>query len=173
MGTNGRDYYPSGDFRVSDTERDRALSELSEALQAGRITADEFEQRSGQVLQARTGKDLTIPLADLPPDRALAPDSTAVARSRPIRAPLLAFAAAAVAIIMVGISIANATIMRPTLQQREQIRDMMAQRGISIPLPPAQGFNWSGTITPAAIAVLLVLLIIYLRVTRDDEPHGH
>src|SRR5580658_11339063 len=67
MGAAGRDYYPPGDLRVSDAERDRALSELSEALQVGRITAGEFDQRSGQVLGARTGKELTAPLADLPP----------------------------------------------------------------------------------------------------------
>src|SRR6202451_2368242 len=67
MGTAGRDYYPPGDLRVSDAERDRALSELSEAWQAGRITAGEFDQRSAQVLGARTGKELTVPLADLPP----------------------------------------------------------------------------------------------------------
>jgi hypothetical protein len=53
MDPAARDYYPSGDLRVSDAERDRALSELSEALQAGRITAEEFDQRSGQVLPAR------------------------------------------------------------------------------------------------------------------------
>jgi len=61
-----RDYYPSGDLRVSDADRDLALSELSEALRAGRITADEFDERSGQVLGARTGKELTALLADLP-----------------------------------------------------------------------------------------------------------
>jgi hypothetical protein len=45
----GRDYYPPGDLRVSDADRDRALSELGQALQVGRITADEFDQRSGTI----------------------------------------------------------------------------------------------------------------------------
>jgi hypothetical protein len=58
--------YPPGDLRASDAERDEALSELSEAYQAGRITADEFDERSGQVLRARTGRELTALLADLP-----------------------------------------------------------------------------------------------------------
>lgn len=61
--------FPSGDLRVSDADRDRAVSELSEAFQAGRITADEFGQRSGQALSARTGKELTALLTDLPLDR--------------------------------------------------------------------------------------------------------
>ena len=39
--------YPPDDQRVSDADRDHAVSELSEAFQAGRITPDEFEQRSG------------------------------------------------------------------------------------------------------------------------------
>ena len=64
MDTDARGF-PFGDLRVSDTDRDRALSELSKAFQTGRITADEFDQRSGQVLGARTGKELTAPLADL------------------------------------------------------------------------------------------------------------
>jgi hypothetical protein len=58
--------FPAGDLRVSDADRDRALSELSEAFQAGRITADEFDERSSRVLEARTGRELAAVLADLP-----------------------------------------------------------------------------------------------------------
>jgi len=58
--------FPPGDLRVSDADRDRALFDLSEALRVGRITADEFDQRSGQALRSRTGKELTALLADLP-----------------------------------------------------------------------------------------------------------
>jgi uncharacterized protein DUF1707 len=61
---------PAGDLRVSDADRDRAISELSEHFQAGRLTADEFDERSGQALQARTGKELAVLFADLPGDRA-------------------------------------------------------------------------------------------------------
>jgi hypothetical protein len=59
--------FPPGDLRVSDADRDRALSELGGAFRVGRITADEFDQRSGQALRARTGKELTALLTDLPP----------------------------------------------------------------------------------------------------------
>jgi hypothetical protein len=62
--------YPAGDLRVSDADRDRAISELSEHFQAGRLTAGEFDERSGQALQARTGKELAVLFADLPRDRA-------------------------------------------------------------------------------------------------------
>jgi Domain of unknown function (DUF1707) len=58
--------YPPGDLRVSDADRDRAVAELSEHFEAGRITADELDERTGRALRARTGKELTDLLADLP-----------------------------------------------------------------------------------------------------------
>jgi len=59
-------HFPPGQLRVSDADRDRALAELSEHFQAGRLTSEEFEERSGRALQARTGAELAGLLADLP-----------------------------------------------------------------------------------------------------------
>jgi len=171
MGTADRDYYPPGDLRVSDTERDRALSELSEALQAGRITASEFDQRSGQVLAARTGKELTAPLADLPVvDRAPATRATAMERPQRVRAPRIVIGASVAAVCFAAAAASAAISSGPTLAQREFLQAMAARQGVSIPLPPAQGFDWAGTITPGVIAVLLVVLIVFLSVTRADRP---
>ncbi|MGD0067474.1 MAG: DUF1707 domain-containing protein [Streptosporangiaceae bacterium] len=171
MGTADRNYYPPGDFRVSDTERDRALSELSEALQAGRITAGEFDQRSGQVLDARTGKELTVPLADLPPlDRVPAARATALERPQRIRAPRIVIGASIAATCFAAAAVSAAISSGPTLAQREFFQAMAARQGISVPLPPAQGFNWAGTIAPGVIALLLVVLIVFLSVTRTDRP---
>jgi hypothetical protein len=58
--------FPRGDIRVSDAERDLALAELSEHFQTGRLTQDEFDDRSARALQARTGTDLSGLFADLP-----------------------------------------------------------------------------------------------------------
>jgi hypothetical protein len=58
--------YPGGELRVSDADRDQAIAELSEHFQAGRLTQEEFEERTGQALQARAGKDLAALFADLP-----------------------------------------------------------------------------------------------------------
>jgi hypothetical protein len=58
--------FPRDDIRVSDAERDLAIGELSEHFQAGRLTQDEFDDRSGRALQARTGGDLTGLFTDLP-----------------------------------------------------------------------------------------------------------
>jgi hypothetical protein len=65
MNTASRDYQPSG-LRVSDADRDRAIAELSEHFQAGRLTADEFEDRAGLALKARTVGDLAELFTDLP-----------------------------------------------------------------------------------------------------------
>ena len=53
MSTATKDY-PSGGLRVSDADRDRAIAELSEHFQAGRLTTEELEDRTGRALQART-----------------------------------------------------------------------------------------------------------------------
>ena len=74
---------PTGDFqrsaiRVSDTERDQAVAELTEHYQAGRLTLEEFDDRSGQALQAKTGSDLGALFTDLP--KGAAPSVLAQAR---------------------------------------------------------------------------------------------
>ncbi len=57
----------SGAIRVSDAERDQAVAELSEHYQAGTAsTLEEFADRSGVALRARTGSDLVGLFADLP-----------------------------------------------------------------------------------------------------------
>jgi hypothetical protein len=167
--------YPPGDLRVSDADRDRALSELSDAFQAGRITADEFDQRSGQALGARTGKDLTALLADLPVERAPATGTTALERAHRVLAIRVAIGASAAAAFVFALASAAAALSQgPTLQQRELFRQMMARQGVQVPagFPPSAGFDWAGTIAPGAIAVLLVVLIICLRVrlARVDRP---
>jgi hypothetical protein len=58
--------FPRGDIRVSDAERDVALAALSEHFQSGRLTQDEFGDRSARALQARTGADLSGLFSDLP-----------------------------------------------------------------------------------------------------------
>jgi hypothetical protein len=65
MNTATPGYQPSG-LRVSDADRDRAIAELSEHFQAGRLTTDEFEERTGRALKARTAGDLTELFTDLP-----------------------------------------------------------------------------------------------------------
>jgi len=136
--------FPPGDFRVSDADRDRALSELGEALRAGRITADEFDQRAEQTLRARTGKELTALLADLPwpspiAARIVAPESADHAFS--IRA-------------LMGASAVSAILL-----SAKAVTDALST-----------GIGWAGaTVAPAVLAVLLVGLVIVLHVIRADR----
>jgi Domain of unknown function (DUF1707) len=186
--------FPSGDLRVSDADRDRALSELSEAFRVGRLTADEFDQRSGQALRARTGRELTALLADLPVDdrpaaRATVPTSGHHALA--VRSVMGASAVAAAGLFL--IAMANATVspgisvkrsssyFQPGTRLLPFITSNAPRQGRSVRLPLAGGqghsvrlpsspvFGWAGTIMPAAIAVLLVLLIIFLHATRADR----
>ena len=162
--------FPPGDLRVSDAERDLAVSELSRAFQAGRLTADEFEERCGQAFASRTGKELTALLADLPVERD--PAETAVVRRAarpPAPQPRVVVGATVAATLFAIVSVANAFNRGPTLQQRELTQRIFAQHHVPIPLPPAMGFNWPGTVVPALISIAFVLLILFLRVARDDR----
>ena len=58
--------YPAVEMKASDADRDAVLSELSEHFQAGRLTAEEFDERAGQALAARTWGELRDLLRDLP-----------------------------------------------------------------------------------------------------------
>jgi Domain of unknown function (DUF1707) len=176
MNSATRDY-PPGDLRVSDADRDLAVADLSQAFQTGRITRDEFEQRSGQALRARTGRELTALLADLPPDHAPAALRGAVERAR-VPTRIAAGVSAATAAGLTAVALTNALTTAgpgPDLAQREFAKQVVARvAGLSIPVPPAQpvpGFDWAGTITPAVFAVLLVALAVYLlRMARASRP---
>ena len=97
--------YPSGSMRVSDADRDRAIAELSEHYQAGRLTTEEFEDRTGRALAARTSADLAALFTDLP--RRQAPVTSAAAsapaspgRSWPARVPVVPVAILAVVAVL-------------------------------------------------------------------------
>jgi hypothetical protein len=175
MNTAAR-HYPAGSVRAGDADRDRALSELSEAFGAGRITAGELDQRSGQALRARTGQELTALLADLPHDRPAAQPALIKPAHRVIGARVTMGASAVTAATLCAVSVSSALSYAPkTLQQRQFAQhvaeQVLARQGISVPVPlPANpGFDWAGTITPAVIALLLIGLIIFLRARRADR----
>jgi DUF1707 SHOCT-like domain len=56
-------------MRASDADRDAVVSDLSGHFQAGRLTAGEFDERTGRALAARTWGELRDLLADLPAAR--------------------------------------------------------------------------------------------------------
>jgi uncharacterized protein DUF1707 len=55
-----------GPVRIGDAERDQAVALLSDHFVAGRLTQDEFEERSEQATRARYVDDLAPLFDDLP-----------------------------------------------------------------------------------------------------------
>jgi hypothetical protein len=185
--------FPPGEIRVSDADRDRAVSELGEAFRVGRLTADEFDERAGQALAARTGRDLSALLADLPPTGPPAAGTKPAAGTEPavrqgpgVRGPVVAGlpprtvavrtvmgASAAFATIAFASSAANAVRRGPSLAQQEALRALAARQGWPTP-PPVHNavFSWVPVLVPAALGVLLVLLIVVLHVSRADRARA-
>jgi hypothetical protein len=102
MNTATQDH-PSSTLRISDADRDRAIAELSEHYQAGRLTTEELEDRTAQALQARTAADLAALFTDLPrqhppaPAAALAPPPAG--SPLPARLPVVPIAIIAVVLV--------------------------------------------------------------------------
>ena len=98
--------FPHGDLRVSDAERDQAVAGLSEHYQAGRLTLEEFEDRSGRALKARTGNELAGLFADLPEGAVPAAGAPPLTRRRvrvlPVRVPVLCVIAVIAAAALLG-----------------------------------------------------------------------
>ena len=76
-------------LRVSDADRDAAVSELGEHFQEGRLDRDELEDRTGRALLARTGSDLDELLADLPRVTRVPARTPAAVRPRPALVPFM------------------------------------------------------------------------------------
>ena len=60
---------PWQDLRIGDTEREAALRDLGEHMGAGRLTVDEFGERSAMVATAKTRGELVAVFHDLPGPR--------------------------------------------------------------------------------------------------------
>ena len=56
----------SAHVRVSDAERQQVVELLKQHTAEGRLTLEEFEERVGETLSARTGAELRTVLRDLP-----------------------------------------------------------------------------------------------------------
>lgn len=55
-----------GPIRIGDQEREEAVAQLGKHYEAGRLTAEEHQERVGEALQAKTDADLTALFRDLP-----------------------------------------------------------------------------------------------------------
>jgi DUF1707 SHOCT-like domain len=94
--------YATPQMKASDADRDVVVAALSEHFQAGRLTTEELEERTGRALAARTVDELDGLTADLPGLMHAAPDPAAPPRR--LRYPVLvAVAAVLAALVVVGL----------------------------------------------------------------------
>lgn len=56
----------SDNLRIGDSERDEAIALLQQHHAAGRLSNEEFDERMGKALQAKTAADLAALFVDLP-----------------------------------------------------------------------------------------------------------
>jgi hypothetical protein len=103
------DYLPA-EMRASDSDRDAVVSDLSEHFQAGRLTAGEFDERTGLALAARAWGELRDLLADLPATR-LGPQAPANTSLRPRPRRSSGRSAATPIAVLAGLAIAAAVLV--------------------------------------------------------------
>jgi Flp pilus assembly protein TadB len=97
--------YATAQLRASDADRDAALADLSAHFQAGRLTSDELDERTGRALAARTVSELRDLMDDLPalqPARP-APVTAGLRRPGPSLAVLLVTLVAAAMVLSVTV----------------------------------------------------------------------
>jgi hypothetical protein len=70
--------------RIGSAERDRAVAALRTHLEAGRLTPEEYEERSVTASRARTWGEIAPLFADLPDPRP-APVAAELTRAAPVR----------------------------------------------------------------------------------------
>ena len=75
-------------YRLSDAERDEAISALADAYADGRLTAAEFDERMAAASAARFAADLDRLFGDLPPRPATPVPAAAPQRPRRAAFPL-------------------------------------------------------------------------------------
>ena len=101
MDREARRYQP-GAMRASDADRDAVLAELSEHFQAGRLTLEEFDERSDLALRARTYGELADLTRDLPaPGRTPARSARPPSRHIGPRLPVAAIAATLALVVLI------------------------------------------------------------------------
>lgn len=100
----GAGRFPASTMRASDADRDAMLAELSQHFQAGRLTSDELEERTGQALQARTYRDLARLTTDLPSLASIVPPS-------PATSPGWAWPLASVPVVLVALAVVASALI--------------------------------------------------------------
>lgn len=111
MDEEARRYQP-GAMRASDADRDAVLAELGEHFQAGRLTLEEFDERSDVALRSRTYGELADLTSDLPaPSRAPTRSPKPQSSHGGLRLPVAAIAAALALVVLVVGTVTNDAVV--------------------------------------------------------------
>ena len=102
-----QDRYRLPQLKASDAERDAVVAALSEHFQAGRLTSEELEERTGQALAARTLGELDELTADLPVSRPIPRAEPAIPPHRPGYLTTLPFVVPLAALVIVALTLAT------------------------------------------------------------------
>jgi hypothetical protein len=98
-----QDRYRPPQLKASDADRDAVVAALSEHFQAGRLTSEELEERTGTALAARTLGQLDELTADLPAPQPATPAGPAGPVARPRRPGYLPMVAIVVPLAVLAI----------------------------------------------------------------------
>lgn len=97
--------YAMPQMKASDADRDAVLADLSRHFEAGRLTSEELDERTGRALAARTLDELQDLMNDLPAVEPVVPAAAAMSprHAYPALAPVIvALAGAAMVAMVVG-----------------------------------------------------------------------
>jgi hypothetical protein len=148
--------YPAHWIRVSDADREAVVAHLSAAAAEGRLTLDEFSERTQLAYAARTWGELTVLVSDLP----VAPPVVAPAAAGPNSGlPLLALISGiasipAIACMPFGGVVGVLGIVLGILALRTVARGVPGQRGMALTGVVC------GSLGVAAQAAMMMLLIV-------------
>jgi len=92
-------------MKASDADRDEVVAALSEHFQAGRLTTEELEDRTGRALSARTLGELDVLTTDLPARQqaTAAPDASPQRRRHALAVIAAVLAVLVVVALVVGV----------------------------------------------------------------------
>jgi hypothetical protein len=74
---------PRPGLRISDADREAAVSALGEHYAAGRLTREEYDERADRALKARTAAEVSPLFTDLPAPHPYAPPAPRTVRPAP------------------------------------------------------------------------------------------
>lgn len=154
--------YPAHLVRVSDAEREAFVAQLSAATAEGRLTLDEFSDRTQRAYAARTWGELVSLVADLPKVTAPAagPPPRAVAGGQGITLSVIAMILGILSIVAIGLvplgGIAGAiAVVLGILGSRAADRGEPSHRGFAL---AGMIFGSFGVLLSVAWTAFLVVL---------------